>query len=300
MTQPTLLLCGGLQSSGTTLVSWCFLQRHDTDGVLDAFNDILFEFPESLPRAPYLWCKFTIGCFAFRDVRSFYEDAGFWVRPLLVVRDVRDVWRSLVAKPYGRNGLTAEDPPLRLRLRRFKDDWQEFHREGWPVLRYEDLLEEPSTTLHHVCSSLRMPWDDGMMNWPKPKEEIAFPINGNETFLASMRDGLTATVQFPKSRTQLGGIPHADLDWLEEEFLEYNRAYRYELQRARDMDDQPVGRSARPSLSVTRRAEWDRQRMEVGTELFAAKTRLAAFDNHRLLGPILRWRRRLFGDSVTM
>ncbi len=44
MAQPaekSLLLCGGLQSSGTTLISYCFLQRGDTDGVLDADNDLL-------------------------------------------------------------------------------------------------------------------------------------------------------------------------------------------------------------------------------------------------------------------
>ena len=36
-----LYLCGGLQSSGSTLVSWCFLQRPDMDGVLDADSDLL-------------------------------------------------------------------------------------------------------------------------------------------------------------------------------------------------------------------------------------------------------------------
>lgn len=36
-----LLLCGGLQSSGSTVISWCFLQRPDTDGFLDADNDLL-------------------------------------------------------------------------------------------------------------------------------------------------------------------------------------------------------------------------------------------------------------------
>ena len=40
-TEKALVLCGGLQSSGTTLVSYCFLQRGDTDGVLDADNDLL-------------------------------------------------------------------------------------------------------------------------------------------------------------------------------------------------------------------------------------------------------------------
>ena len=29
-----LYLCAGLQSGGTTLISWCFLQRSDMDGIL--------------------------------------------------------------------------------------------------------------------------------------------------------------------------------------------------------------------------------------------------------------------------
>lgn len=36
-----LILCGGLQSGSTTLVSYCFLQRADTDGVLDSDNNLL-------------------------------------------------------------------------------------------------------------------------------------------------------------------------------------------------------------------------------------------------------------------
>jgi hypothetical protein len=41
----TLYLCGAPQSSGSSLISWCFLQRGDTDGVLDARNDLLPQMP---------------------------------------------------------------------------------------------------------------------------------------------------------------------------------------------------------------------------------------------------------------
>ena len=51
------------------------------------------------------------------------EDEGWDVLPLLVVRDVRSVFRSLLGKDYGSNGITAEEPPLRMRLRRFEEDW---------------------------------------------------------------------------------------------------------------------------------------------------------------------------------
>ena len=47
--EKALILCGGLQSSGTTLISYCFLQRGDTDGVLDADNDLLPALDPALP-----------------------------------------------------------------------------------------------------------------------------------------------------------------------------------------------------------------------------------------------------------
>jgi len=102
----TLYLCAGTQSSGSTLISWCFLQRHDMDGVLDARFDHLPSVPEKLS-APLPWVKFTIACFRFSEVKSHFEDEGFTVKPLLVVRDVRSVFNSLIQKKYGRNGITA-------------------------------------------------------------------------------------------------------------------------------------------------------------------------------------------------
>ena len=106
-----LILCGGLQSSGTTLVSYCFLQRGDTNGVLDADNDLL---PAIDPRLaqPFAWYKTTISCFRLSEIAEHYRDAGWNVRTLLVLRDLRAVWASLRGKSYGRNGITAEDPPL--------------------------------------------------------------------------------------------------------------------------------------------------------------------------------------------
>src|SRR5688500_13338903 len=113
-----LYLCVGTQSSGSTLISWCFLQRRDMDGILDADNDIFAEIPQPL-RAPLAWVKTTISSFRICEQIAYFHEAGWTVRPLLVCRDVREVYASLRTKPYGRNGTSAEDPPLRLRLRRF-------------------------------------------------------------------------------------------------------------------------------------------------------------------------------------
>src|SRR5277367_460357 len=99
--QRNLYLCGGLQSSGSTLISWCFLQRSDMDGVLDARFDMLPTLPHMT--APRSWCKFTIACFRFSEVAEQFQFDGWTVKPLLVVRDVRSVFNSLIQKSYGRN-----------------------------------------------------------------------------------------------------------------------------------------------------------------------------------------------------
>ena len=167
-----LYLCAGLQSSGSTLVSWCFLQRRDMNGVLDADNDLL---PQIDPQigCPGVWYKTTISCFRLSELVFHYHSQGWDVRPLLIVRDVRRVWDSLLKKPYASNGITAEDPPLRLRLYRFKQDWELFQRRGWPTLRYESLIVEPEKTLRAACGQLGLPWDATMLSWPKPQRDIA-------------------------------------------------------------------------------------------------------------------------------
>jgi hypothetical protein len=148
-----LILCGGLQCSGSTLVSWCFLQRPDTDGFLDAGGDRLPEIPSDIT-APYIWCKLTNSSFRFVEVMEHLADQGWQVVPLLVLRDVRAVFNSLVTKHYGSNGITAEEPPLRMRLRRFKRDWEEFQRQNWTTIRYESVVTDPEPTLRAACQKL--------------------------------------------------------------------------------------------------------------------------------------------------
>src|SRR3954470_4652356 len=128
-TDRALILCGGLQSSGSTLISYCFLQRGDTNGVLDADNDLLPALDPALAR-PFAWYKTTISSFRLSEIAQHYRDAGWDVRTLLVLRDLRAVWASLHNKSYGRNGITAEAPPLRLRIRRFIEDWRTAQANG--------------------------------------------------------------------------------------------------------------------------------------------------------------------------
>ena len=149
-----LILCGGLQSSGTTLVSYCFLQRADTDGVLDADNDLLPAIDPRLAR-PFAWYKTTISSFRLSEIAQHYRDAGWDVRTLLVLRDLRAVWASLRKKPYGRNGITAEDPPLRLRVRRFFDDWRTAQATGAATTSLRRLCRHAD---RRFATSVRRTW----------------------------------------------------------------------------------------------------------------------------------------------
>ncbi len=221
-----LYLCAGTQSSGSTLVSWCFLQHPDLDGVLDARFDALPIIPDKLS-APNPWVKFTIACFRFSEVQSHFEDEGYVVRPLLVVRDVRAVFNSLLKKKYGRNGITADDPPLRLRLRRFREDWDLFRQRGWPILRFEDFVEKPEAALREAAAAMGLRFDDAMLSWPKPLEQIADGKYGNATFTETRGANLVGSVKPAMARVATQNIPPDDLTWLEAHFAEMNAALGY-------------------------------------------------------------------------
>jgi len=253
MNARTLYLCAGTQSSGSTLISWCFLQRHDMDGVLDARFDHLPSVPEKLA-GPLPWVKFTIACFRFSEVMSHFEDEGWTVRPLLVVRDVRSVFNSLIQKKYGRNGITADDPPIRLRLRRFLDDWRLFRDRGWPILRYEDFTNDPVKILQGACDHLALPWDDAMARWPKKLEQIADPGFGNETFVLSRGSSLQASIRPTLASVKTEHTPRGDLDWMEREFAEMNAALNYPA-HVEPTASHALGDRAVPRFENTRRYE---------------------------------------------
>ncbi|MEO7402705.1 MAG: sulfotransferase [Burkholderiales bacterium] len=257
--QRTLILCGGLQSSGTTLISYCFLQRADTNGVLDADNDLLPVIDPSLAQ-PFAWYKTTVSSFRLSEIAQHYRDAGWDVRTLLVLRDLRAVWASLRKKSYGRNGITAEDPPLRLRVRRFIDDWRHTQSRGDATMRYEDFVATPTATLQRACQHLGLPWDVSMLTWPKPPERIADRRNGNGSFWDSQGKDLAASLGRFQEQRALPWLPAADLHWLQSAFEEFNAANGYPL--AWNTTAQPAAMNNdaaadKPSFEVTRRYKWE-------------------------------------------
>lgn len=221
-----LYLCTGTQCSGSSLISWCFLQRPDTDGVLDARFDMLPAMPE-IPASINAWCKFTVACFRFNEVADNFAADGWEIVPLLVVRDVRNVFNSLSRKRIGANGTTAEEPPLRVRLMRFKEDWQMFRERGWPILRYESFVADSEQQLKQVCTALGLPWDPAMMNWPKERDQIADARWGSRVLHDSRKTTLRDSLRTDRAAVGTQNILPADFAWLEREFGEFNRAMDY-------------------------------------------------------------------------
>jgi hypothetical protein len=233
------------------------------DGVLDGEYDLLPRIAPDLGR-PLTWCKTTISSFRLSELISHYEDDGWTVSPLLVIRDVRDTWASLLVKPYGLNGFTAEDPPLRLRFRRFKEDWELFRTEGWPILRYESLLEKHEKTLRETCKRLALPWDDSMVHWTKRASQIADASRGSESFRQTQGRNLAETLArysaHKKKETFVGG---GDLAWLEDEFHTFNEINGYPIHvpactEANDQTSAPIC-----NFQELRRYRWELQRKPI-------------------------------------
>jgi len=233
------------------------------DGVLDGEHDLLPRIAPNLGK-PLAWCKTTVSSFRLSELVSHYEDEGWSVSPLLVVRDVRDTWASLRTKPYGMNGFTAEDPPLRLRFRRFKEDWELSQAKNWPILRYERLLENPERFLRETCRHLALPWDDSMMNWTKCASEIADAARGSKSFRKTRGRDLAETLAHysaqPKTQIFIGG---GDLAWLDDEFQAFNAENGYPLHIA-DYAEANDHSSARIcSFQELRRYRWELQRRPI-------------------------------------
>lgn len=184
----TLVLCGGMQSSGSTLVSMCFLQRGDMDGVYDLDNPLIQQ-DFSKVYTSMVWVKMTIGSFRLAELEDLYLAQGWQVRSILVTRDIEEILNSLVHKWYGLDGCTGDDPPLRIRMTRYLLDKQDASSSGWVVLNYDDLLHAPEATLRKVCEQLSLPWDDRMLAWPKSASSFAYPDVGNESLRALLRPG---------------------------------------------------------------------------------------------------------------
>jgi hypothetical protein len=224
--------------------------------VLDADNDLLPALDLRLAR-PVAWYKTTISSFRLSEIAQHYRDAGWDVRTLLVLRDLRAVWASLRKKSYGRNGITAEDPPLRLRLRRFIEDWRNAAATGTVLLRYEDFVKAPENALQQVCGQLGLAWDPAMIAWPKEAERIADRRNGNGSFWNSRGMNLLETLAQYQGKPEQQALPNTELEWLESEFRDFNKVSGYPLHWTVGMSEDSTQGVNEPRFEVTRRYKWE-------------------------------------------
>lgn len=262
-----MILCAGLQSGGTTLVSWCFLQRWDANGVLDMPSDVIQPAFERVEE-PIVWVKMTVASFRWLDVYKTYRDLGWKPEPLLVARDVRAAYSSLMKKKYGVNGTTAEDPPLRMRFRRFLEDWELFRANGWPIIRFEDFVRDHRSALTRACADLSLPWNDGMITWPKKPSEIAYGKENyskdrlQETFERSIEKGNLAAAKLgDKAETCLDNLPLSELEWLNETFSDYNSFHHYPQEVHPTLQEEMPRRMPAPRYEGTTR-HWYYNEME--------------------------------------
>lgn len=184
----TLYLCGGMQSSGTTLVSMCFLQRDDMDGVYDMDNPFIQQdFSKVFTKR--VWVKMTIGSFRLAELVNLYSAQGWDVRPILVIRNEGEILASLKNKWYGLDGCTGDDPPLLVRLLRYRHDIQDCADLGWTKLDYAELIERPEEALRSSCVSMGLEWDPRMSDWSVDPTAFAYPSDGNLSLRESFQDG---------------------------------------------------------------------------------------------------------------
>lgn len=247
-----LILAVGMQSSGSTLISWCFLQHSQIDGVMDGDGDIFPQIPPTIT-AEYIWFKTTISSFTLADLVAVAEDEGYLVKPVVIVRDPRAVWLSLAGKSYGRNGITVEDPSLRLRFRHFLSSWHYALKNEIPICKFEDFVENPEETLKDLCQKLEISWDNGMLEWPKHADQIANTRHGNATFRESAKTGLIEALKNKPAKTLAGEMFKEDLDWLDKTFRHFNETNGYP-KNISEIITRP-GRAA-PSWDNCRRKKW--------------------------------------------
>lgn len=202
---------------------------------------------------PLAWAKMTIASFRWEEVAAYYEWQGFDVKPLMIVRDPRRSFASLKNKPYGRNGTTAEDPPLRLRMLRFLKDWELFVDRGWPIFRYEDVVSQPEIALRKACADLGIVWDSAMIDWPKPYDQVGDYRRGNETFWASLPGANLNDALLNKDGKSIS-LAAEDAMWLDSTFSGFykDNGYPGELSAS---ELTVTGSAVAPSFDCTERYE---------------------------------------------
>ncbi len=221
MNKRDLILAVGQQSSGSTLISHAFLNHPELNGILDMASDKI-ELNFSRVKTDKVWVKMTTIAFTWSEVAAVYQLLGFNVHPLMIVRNPYDVWASLQHKWYGLNSTTAEDPPLVIRFMRFLKEWQLFRKNGWPIIQFENYIEDREHALKFACDQLPISWDESLISPPTSTENVAYVSESNASFSSNLANGVDN--QLARKVGTLSADVH---DWLLRYFKEFNEQYGY-------------------------------------------------------------------------
>jgi len=80
-----------------------------------------------------------------------------------LIRDGRDVARSLVAVHFGPDSVPAAAKKWSAEIRKARRQGPRL--PGYLELRYEDLIDDPEAVLRRVCEATELPWDDAMLDY---------------------------------------------------------------------------------------------------------------------------------------
>lgn len=197
----SIILLEGLQSGGSTLVSACFLQHPNANGILDLFHfSAMHNFFRCHRRqilksgftfkAPDLVVKFTCGHYNVHEMLKSFTAYEERIVPVAIVRDPRSVVSSWLRR-FGSlenvySGYTGKsgnfwDTPIKPwdRIARFCDDLKWYKDNGHPIITYEKLCINPEQTLMKACEQIGLPYSRDMITWPKPDHDMLNTGGGN-------------------------------------------------------------------------------------------------------------------------
>ncbi len=242
-----MILATGLQSGGTTVVSGAFLKHPDLDGILDMASDRI-DTNLRLVNSPVTWVKMTTISFTWREVAEIYQMQGYDIHPLMIVRNPYDVWASLKTKWYGINSVTAEDPPLVLRFRRFLSDWNWFRKQNKTIICFEEFILNPVQTLETACKSLPIEYIESLVNDRVKLDDIAYVSESNQSFMESLGTGVSSKIATHKKR-----LSESEYNWITESYKDVIKHYGYENNHQVYKDSSELGDEIIPKPFDSRR-----------------------------------------------
>lgn len=190
-----LRLLIGLQSGGSSLLSYCICRHSKVQGVFDGFHDRLISV-NFLEANSINFIKFTCASYSPSEVISYYESAGYAVSAVILTRSLDEVYQSLKTKPYGYSSVYSDFPPLFIRFLRFTSFATGlFNVENQKIkfVDYDEFLKKPRHCLEEILRFYGFSFCPRVIEF-YDKDADNFLTNGNESFKKSIGLNIESTI----------------------------------------------------------------------------------------------------------